>query len=264
MRVTYSKPEKPKEYIFNNFHCLEFGDNEAILKYCKWPEELLKYKPNINDICNMVKDYEYIKVNTPVGFKPQPRKTLCYDYSYKYSGQEHPIEKETPEFITQFYKYIEKEFNEPVNMCLLNVYFHGRHSISAHSDDEKQMGKSTNVFCFVIGDEPRIAHFKSKDKTKSYSIVIPEGLYIMSGKNFQKDFTHEFPKMYESMYKHIKVPDTVSNIYKADWIWDHQDQIKEQLKETIYFDDFIKWCKPRASFTLRHFTEGEVNKKKRF
>ena len=122
-------------------------------------------------------------------------------------------------------------------MCLLNVYQHGYHSISAHSDDERQMGESHNVYCWVIGDNPRKAIFKSKDKTKSFTIEIPEGLYIMSGKNFQKNFTHEFPKMYESTYKEAlkHVPEMVGNEYKPDWVYDHREEIEKKLRGTKHF-----------------------------
>jgi alkylated DNA repair dioxygenase AlkB len=257
MKIKAFKGVEPEEYNKNGFQCFKFAEN-ATLKFMKFPNDL--QRPDIKDICDLVKDHNYVKVRTPAGLKDQPRKTLCFGQSYTYSGQEHPVEDKTPKFVYSIIRKTEELFGEPVNMCLLNVYFHGNHSISAHSDDEEQMGDSDKVFCWVIGKEARLAKFRSKDKTKVYSILIPEGLYVMSGKNFQKDFTHEFPKLYQSMFKNLKVPEKFSNAQKADWVWDHKDEIKETLRGTKDYDNFLKWCEPRASYTLRYFPD-EKNKK---
>lgn len=241
-----------KEYNQGVFKCFELGE-QAILKHCPWPDDLKK--ESVEEICLSVKDREYIKVSTPGGYKEQPRKTICYGHSYSYSGQTHPVEKETPEFVQQLFNYTLKEFGEETNMCLLNVYLHGHHSISAHSDDEREMGDSHHVFCWVLGKQPRKAIFRFKDGKKRWTFEIPEGLYVMYGSNFQKDFTHEFPKMYETTFRAIK------GEHDADWVYKHREEIKEKLRGTKHYDFFLKWCQPRISYTLRNFKE--VNKKQK-
>jgi hypothetical protein len=259
MRVSPKSKDKPTEYHeINDIQCFKLGDL-AILKFYPWPIELQKYKPSTAEICNLVKDREYVKVNTPAGYRNQPRKTVCYGHSYSYSGQNHPVEEETPHFVEQLYNYTEKLFGEPTNMCLLNVYLHGKHSISAHSDDERQMGRFKNVYCWVIGKGARQAIFRRKDKTKCYTILIPEGLYVMSGVNFQKDFTHEFPKMFESAYNRVW-KNYLPEDSDADWLWEHREDIKEKLRGTKSYDQFLQWCEPRVSYTLRYFPDEHSKK----
>ena len=255
--LSFNGKEKLLTYREGSFDCTVLG-NEAILKFRPWMPE--QKKPSLDEALALAHDREYVKVKvrSKEGYIAQPRKTICYGHSYAYSGQVHPIERETPEYIEQLLNETEKISGEPVNMCLINVYCHGNHSISAHSDDERQMGASKSVHCWVIGSEPRKAIFTRKSDNKRFHFMIPEGLYVMYGENFQRDFKHEFPKMYQTAYK----KEFLKHGENADDIWERRQEIREKIRGTAYFDDFEKWCQPRVSYTLRYFTESNKKIKK--
>jgi alkylated DNA repair dioxygenase AlkB len=231
---------------------IALGGN-AMLWWCAWPDFLPR--PHFPD------DAKYHPVRAPYGgMIDQPRKTVCYGHAYRYSGQVHPVEPETPEEILQLYRLVGDIFGGvQVNMCLANGYYHGNHSISKHSDDEKQMGDLHDVFCFVTG-ATRPAIFRTKEKSVVVlKVDLPEGLYVMRGSDFQKNYTHEFPKVYETAFKNAFVKcvpmDLATTMEKADWLWMHRDEVQEKLRGTKYFDDFVQWSQSRFSFTLRHFKQ---------
>lgn len=179
------------------------------------------------------------------------------------------MEAETPVAITALYRFVWDVFAEDVNMCLANGYFHGQHSISAHSDDEEQMGDLHDVFCFVTGATRRAIFRTKKSKEVVLDIELPEGCYVMLGESFQSDFTHEFPKMYETAFKSFveAVPQETrtglkTTMEKADWILEHADEIRERLRGSKHFASFDKWIQPRYSFTLRQFRESPRKKLK--
>jgi hypothetical protein len=248
------------------FECALLGP-EATLKHTHWPSWLEK-PPTIDD--DDARDRNYVRVRSRYGsMVPQPRKTICYGHSYAYSGQAHPVEAATPPWVESLYDATERLCGERMNMCLVNIYNHGHHSISAHSDDERQMGASHSVYCWVVvGGEGRQAIFKEKaGALRVYHVTIPEGLYVMCGARFQRDWTHEFPKCHEYAFKKHFTPcipvgeTTTTSLEKADWVWEHCEEVRERLRGTKYYDVFVEWCRPRVSYTLRYF-ETDSNYKK--
>ena len=181
----------------------------------------------------------------------QPRRTVCYDHAYPYSGQVHPIEKDTPDAITQLYGIIESTFGERPNMCLANCYNHGEHYIGDHSDDEREMGPGMrNVYCFSVGAS-RILNIK-RNGAIVISLMLPEGLYVMQGETFQKNYTHGFPKKSFS-FKH---PDTadMTTMQRADWAVANPELVKAALAgKKTRLAAFDKWRAQRISYTLRIF-----------
>lgn len=81
----------------------------------------------------------------------------------------------------------------PFNGILINVYTSGEDYISAHSDDEKELGNKKIVAAISLGQERT---FRIRDKkTKEIKLNLPteDGqLLVMSG-NFQQKYTHEIP-----------------------------------------------------------------------
>jgi len=197
----------------------------------------------------------------------QPRRTACYDHPYAYSGQVHPIEPETPAAVTALYGHVATLFpGERVNMCLANGYYHGYHCISAHGDNERQMNGMTNVYCFVVGATRRMVIRKKSNMNEILlDVMLPEGLYVMQGSNFQKIYTHEFPRMYYDFGKTFapKLGGKMTSMEKADWCLTHQEEVRAHirgLKKKVKTDsglslieEFELWCQARFSFTLRYF-----------
>lgn len=179
-----------------------------------------------------------------------PRRTRCYDFAYSFSGQTHPLEKETPEPIQQLYKETNSIFQIPgqgANMCLENDYDQGHQKISEHSDDERQFGELHDVFCWITGPAARPAIFRVKKDKKAvrpslhqyccipekpeksrelFSIALPAGLYVMSGKPFQQRYTHEFPSIHENLFKRLVAAAT------KEWGVDSRQQASKRVKLT--------------------------------
>lgn len=99
------------------------------LLWMPWPESLDK---------PIIATGGYYNVNFGGKSITMPRRTKCYSQTYSFSGQTHPVEPSTPKEIQELYETTNLIFNTSVNMCLENQYEHGRHYISAHSDDERQ------------------------------------------------------------------------------------------------------------------------------
>lgn len=248
-------------------------------------------------------DYHQIQIFG--AYQYQPRRTKCYDRVYPYSGQLHPAEEQTPPEISGLYQWANAVFghNDPnvenghgFNMCLENDYDHGRHYIGEHSDDEKVMGKIHDVACFVTGPANREAVFSFKpergvdqkvcrDERVILKVRIPEGLYAMTGKLFQKCYTHEFPQEEEELFKKLctgltrsmsLVPTfpknvepgrngaSLKDVVQAAWIKDNRDKVKRLLENGLLMkltnwslkeilERFERWCKHRTSYTLRSF-----------
>jgi len=192
----------------------------------------------------------------------QPRRTTCYGVAYRYSGVTHKLEKTIPDDIAflmketaRMYKVDnEDKYGKP--MTLVNEYPTGRHYISAHSDDEKQMGTVNDVICWVIGDARKVV-FRNKKKKIVLEVVLSEGLYIMKGEDFQKLYTHEIPKTYDSFFNRVSkmIPETeLSTLEMADWLSENKRWAKANMTPKDYAT-YKKWNQTRVSFTIRFMFE---------
>lgn len=128
-----------------------------------------------------------------------PRRTVCFDYEFPFSGTRHGIERTTPIEISNLYTHTNALFhylNEGVNMCLTNSYLHGHHWIMQHGDDERMMALLHDVCCWTTGPAARQCVFRWHRAFDSSNAVlirlnIPAGLYVMKGECFQKEYSHE-------------------------------------------------------------------------
>ena len=110
---------------------------------------------------------------------------------YYYSGQLAKSIQLTPDLFTLL-KIINDRFKSDFNGILINKYNDGTNYISAHSDDEKNLGA-----CGVVAiSRGAIRKFRIRNKiTKKKIIDIPtiSNNIIHMGGDFQKEFTHEIP-----------------------------------------------------------------------
>ncbi len=243
--IHFHKSVKGRISVVNENLFIEFLlSHDCILQWMPWPSNLLK--PTINNA-------QYVDIS-PVG-KPvtQPRKTVCYGSAYQYSGKTHPMELMTPS-IQLLINWINTNAHLPekygVNMCLANSYDHGRHAIGEHQDSMNQMNHVKDVYCFCVGDARELV-LRTKDKgtpkeREVLRIMIPEGLYIMHGEQFQKYYTHEFPEVYPALFKYLQkilihhkdypnepiLSEHGANrlhLVQADWMVLHADEIRKLL-----------------------------------
>jgi hypothetical protein len=262
-------------------------DGESKLLYMPLPSELEK---KASRYCMSQEMGIYHHVKPSALYALQPRRTICYSHAYNYSKTKHPVEETTPARITRLYDITNSLFDMEgegagVNMDLVNSYSCGRESISAHSDNERQFGALKDVFCWVFGPAARLGIFRGKKNNTEGAegtelrIKIPQGLYVMCGLSFQKNYTHEFPELHPALFKRLckalgdysdfptKVPLTdlgasQKTLVQAEWIKKNKDFVTgviygggvsqgKKIKTDLAF--FKEWCLERTSHTLRQF-----------
>lgn len=134
----------------------------------------------------------------------QPRKSCMLGKSYKYSGYVRKADP-MPEIIQKLQDRIEAECKKlypdhpSLNGCLCNYYADGNNYIGPHSDDEKDLDKSSFIIGLSIG---AVRHFDllpkykedSETKEEKYRIDLANGSLIFMGKECQKNYKHTVPK----------------------------------------------------------------------
>lgn len=207
---------------------------------------------------------EYQEVNVH-GLKKQPRETLNYGVAYKYSRVKHTLEKHTPTDIAAAMEYTECMYEDVLDkettdtMCLANRYTTGYHCISRHSDEEGQSSSSCkDVICWVVGAARRLI-FRNSNKRDTdivLSVSLPEGIYIMRGKRFQRSFTHEIPRekvatfnklcirYNKAMVQHFSscIEDSTTATQRAEWLSDNGKIVKGRCKDDMYCQ-YKAWSK---------------------
>lgn len=157
----------------------KFEKINYLKKICDEINDKLKVKPEIyiyNKICRQKRN---------VGFFSNKSK------GYYYSGK---LAKSIPltKKLEKLMAYINKIFESNFNGILINKYCDGNDYISAHCDDEKNIG-----ICGVVAisyGATRLFRIRDK-KTKNIVLDCPleSGDIIIMNGDFQKEFTHEIP-----------------------------------------------------------------------
>jgi len=123
-----------------------------------------------------------------------PRWQQTYGLDYKFSGVDHkalPI----PEVFQPFYDWAINTDYGPFNQMLVNWYQDGSHYIGKHSDDERQLVKGAPILSVSLGATRKFRIRKKKTNKIFTDILMPDGTVLVMGGNFQKEFTHEVPKI---------------------------------------------------------------------
>jgi len=141
---------------------------------------------------------------------PVPRIQVMYGHSYSFSGNILEPEKgETPQYIQTLFDYVRGDCpNFDWNGALVNFYKDGNNYIGAHSDDEKDLCKGSPIYSFSYGGtrtfriKPKKADRVDWDKR---DIPTKNGLLVVMGGDFQKEFTHEIVKTKKKVGARINV-----------------------------------------------------------
>ena len=249
-----------RQYILGNLvgTAYDLPYNGCCLIYLPWPENIAKptfdVSAQYNDIFVHGRDVT------------QPRRTLCYGESYRYSGTNHKLEPITPPEIQMLMditrRVYDPEEKMPLTMmCLANWYQTGRHCISSHSDKEGQFSAIRDIWCWVVGAPRRIIIRTRKEITNGkevqlLSVSIPEGVYIMAGEMFQRTYKHEIPQEKEAMFGRLCkiVPaGVIGELACADWLAANPDEVRRLAPGD--FRDYLEWSRARNSYTNRFFAK---------
>ena len=129
------------------------------------------------------------------GEKTIPRYQQSYLRDYTFSGvnaKAMPLPNEFKRFL-DFVNSI-PEYNGNFNQVLLNWYENGLHHIGSHSDSESQLIPDSPIVTISLGAE-RTFRIRNKDKKIEKDIKTENGLVMVMGGKFQKEFKHEIVKI---------------------------------------------------------------------
>lgn len=113
-------------------------------------------------------------------------------FSYTYSGKTRVALPWTKTLI-QLKQQIEQKAGAVYNSCLLNLYADGSQGMAWHHDDEKGLGRHSNIASLTFGAERRF-DFRHKSTKEKVSAMLEHGsLLIMAGET-QACWQHQLPK----------------------------------------------------------------------
>jgi hypothetical protein len=234
------------------------------LWWCEWPAEL-EEPP-------LASGGHYRKMRIYDKEVQMPRRTWCYGHAYAFSGQTHPVEPQTPPQVSALYAWANAacgivDATRGFNMDLCNHYATGFHCINAHSDDERQFGAVHDVICFVTGPATRRIVIRDKQTKKPVlEGLLPAGVYCMAGRAFQQHYTHEFPRIHDTLFAQVlkegprwfgaeRWPAQLqSKAELAEWLAQHGEEVLTHL-DPKQATKWREWLLPRTSHTLRNFSE---------
>jgi alkylated DNA repair dioxygenase AlkB len=112
-------------------------------------------------------------------------------FNYTYSNATKIALPWTPELLIIKSK-IEGMTGISFNSCLLNLYHSGEEGMAWHSDDEKALGKNTNIASISFGAERKFA-FKHKETKQKIDAFLEHGSLLMMQGETQTHWLHRLP-----------------------------------------------------------------------
>jgi len=113
--------------------------------------------------------------------------------TYTYSKQT----KEALPWLTellQLKQIIEAKTEQKFNMCLLNLYHHGKESMGWHSDNETELVANGTIASLSFGAERKFM-FKHKASQKIITLNLEHGSLLLMKGTIQQHWQHQLPPM---------------------------------------------------------------------
>lgn len=160
------------------------------------PKYLLPNKDDFNKIWDLhPENRSEIMIH---GSKIQiPRFQKSYIKDYAFSGavaKAAPL----PKILQPYLDFCNSLKYGVFNQFLLNWYENGNNYIGSHADDEKQLVPNSPIVTITLSDKNTHRTFRIRDK-KDKSIVkdveTTNGMVLVMGGHFQKEFKHEIVKI---------------------------------------------------------------------
>lgn len=125
-----------------------------------------------------------------------PRKQVWFgdkSYQYTYSGKSFKAVSWHPE-ILDIKQAIEGTSNCSFNSALCNLYRDGRDSVSWHSDDEPELGRSPIIASYSIGETRSFQLRHKQNRKQKIQIDLPHNSLLIMGPGTQETWEHQVPK----------------------------------------------------------------------
>lgn len=128
---------------------------------------------------------------------PIPRWQQAYLRDYKFSGTVSKILPLPDEFKPYLSWANSLGYEGKFNAFLVNWYQDGEHYIGSHSDDETQLVPDSPIITITLcsSGEPRKFRLRNMKKDIVKDILTPNGIVLVMGGRFQREFKHEIVKM---------------------------------------------------------------------
>ena len=138
-----------------------------------------------------------------------PRRTLLYMRDYFFSGTVNKANPVLPAVLRALLEYVNapeqrakwsrdgRSVWPAFNQVLVNFYKDGSECIRPHSDDESQLVVGAPILSVSFGEARFLRVRRKRDGSIAQDFVMHDGTYIVMGGDFQKEFTHEVPKVHD-------------------------------------------------------------------
>ena len=113
--------------------------------------------------------------------------------TYTYSKQTKQALAWTTELL-QLKQIIETKTAQTFNMCLLNLYHHGKESMGWHSDNESELQANGSIASLSLGAERKFM-FKHKESKKIITLNLEHGSLLLMQGSIQQHWLHQLPAM---------------------------------------------------------------------
>ncbi|WP_144393635.1 alpha-ketoglutarate-dependent dioxygenase AlkB family protein [Pleionea sediminis] len=124
--------------------------------------------------------------------------------NYRYSGVNHEPQPWLQKLL-ELRERLEKEFMDPVNSVLCNLYRDGHDSMGWHSDNEPELGQLPTIYSISLGATRYFdIRLKENHREKRRFELASGNLLIMKGA-FQKFWEHQVPKQKKNLEPRINL-----------------------------------------------------------
>lgn len=139
---------------------------------------------------------EHSEVRMGAKIVPIPRWQQSYIRDYKFSGSTAKA-KELPEELEPYLTWANSLGYGEFNQFLVNWYEDGSHYIGAHADNTRPLVRNSPIVTITIASSglPRKFRIRTMDKEIVRDVETTNGLVLVMGGTFQKEFKHEIVKI---------------------------------------------------------------------
>lgn len=176
------------------------------LDSCNLPEHLSVTEEGFGRIWDLHPPdrHEIVMYGKPVRV---PRYQQAYLRDYVFSGSVSRVLPLPDEFIPYMDWANSLGYPGKFNGLLINWYEAGENYIGSHADDEKQLVPNSPIITITLAlpGEPRTFRIRDREKKIIKDVPTPNGLVLIMGGEFQREFKHEIPKTAKSVGSRISI-----------------------------------------------------------
>jgi len=138
---------------------------------------------------------------------PVPRYQQAYLRDYSFSGSVSKV-LPLPDALSPYLEYANAlGYSGKFNGFLINWYEAGENYIGSHCDDESQLVPEAPIITITLAlpGEPRVFRLRDREKQIVKDVKTPNGIVLVMGGSFQKEFKHEIVKTAKPVGSRISI-----------------------------------------------------------